>query len=117
MQSALRRKMTNLDCQRCGACCVSPSENRREGFTSYVAVAPRDAIHKRKDLVRKLVVLDAHGEPHLRLDAQGRCLALAGAVGRAVRCTIYHHRPSPCRRVEAGDALCLRYRRDAGLEC
>jgi hypothetical protein len=26
-----------------------------------------------------------------------RCVALAGAIGQAVRCTIYEQRPSPCR--------------------
>ncbi len=29
-----------------------------------------------------------------------RCLALEGEVGRAVRCTIYDRRPSPCREFE-----------------
>jgi Fe-S-cluster containining protein len=37
-------------------------------------------------------------------------LALRGAIGKRVACTIYHHRPSPCRRVQPGDANCLRYR-------
>lgn len=102
-------------CVRCGACCTNPSENVREGVTAYVEIAPGDAILKKKDLVRKLVVLDAAGVPHLRLAKDGRCLALRGAIGREVRCEIYHHRPTPCRRVEPGGALCLRYRADAGL--
>jgi Fe-S-cluster containining protein len=29
-----------------------------------------------------------------------RCMALEGEVGRAVRCTIYDQRPSPCREFE-----------------
>jgi Fe-S-cluster containining protein len=32
-----------------------------------------------------------------------------------VRCMIYHVRPSPCRRVQAGSELCARYRRGLGL--
>jgi Fe-S-cluster containining protein len=104
-----------LDCQRCGACCTNPSENIAEGVTSYVEIEPGDPILRKKDLVKKLVVLDAEGVPHMRLTADGRCLALNGAVGRRVTCTIYHHRPSPCRRVEAGSKLCLRYRADRGL--
>jgi Fe-S-cluster containining protein len=92
---------------------VNPAENISEGFTAYVEISPNDTILKRRDLVKKLVVLDEAGVPHLRLTAGGRCMALAGALGKNVRCTIYHHRPAPCRRVEAGSTLCEKYR--AGL--
>jgi uncharacterized protein len=105
-----------LDCQACGACCKNPTDNVREGYGAYVEIAPGDAILKRRDLVKKLVVLDDEGTPHLRLDASGRCLALRGALGRSVRCAIYHHRPTPCRRVEPGSDLCLSYREDHGLD-
>ena len=104
-----------LDCRRCGACCVNLPENAAESFTSWVEVAPDDAILARADLVKKLVVRDADGVPHLRVADDGRCLALRGALGRDVACTIYHHRPSPCRRVQRGDALCSRYRAAHGL--
>ena len=99
-----------FDCRTCGACCVNLPENRAEGFSSWVEVEPDDPLLRRTDLVRKHVVRDADGVPHLRLADDGRCLALAGALGRAVRCTIYRDRPSPCRRVQPGDALCQRYR-------
>jgi uncharacterized protein len=105
--------LTIEDCQQCGACCVNPSANVAEQFTTYVEIEPGDGILRRRDLVKKLVVLDAEGVPHMRLAAtDGRCLALAGALMKNVRCTIYHHRPSPCRRVEPGSKLCLRYRED-----
>jgi len=104
-----------LDCQRCGACCVNLPSNRAEGFASWVEVAEADALLGRADLVRKHVVRDANGIAHLRLADDGRCLALRGALGHAVSCAIYHHRPSPCRKVQPGDALCLRYRREHGL--
>lgn len=103
--------LTIEDCQRCGACCVNTPSNRAEGFISYVEISPSDPILKRRDLVKKLVVLDEEGVPHLRLAKDGRCLALAGALMKNVRCTIYNHRPSPCRRVEPGSKLCLEYRR------
>jgi hypothetical protein len=32
-----------------------------------------------------------------------------------VRCTLYHLRPSPCRRVQPGDDLCRRYRAEHGI--
>ena len=83
---------------------------------SWVEVDPEDQILTRADLVKKLVVHDADGVPHLRLTTDGRCLALRGALGRAVSCSIYSDRPSPCRRVQAGDALCKRYRHEHGLD-
>jgi Fe-S-cluster containining protein len=94
---------------------VNLPENRAEGFVSWVEVAEDDRLLRRADLVRKHVVRDADGVPHLRLAADGRCLALRGAVGRDVSCAIYNDRPSPCRRVQPGDALCERYRAAHGL--
>jgi Fe-S-cluster containining protein len=98
------------DCQRCGACCKNPPDNRAEGFTSWVEVEPGDRILTQPELVRRLLVEDADGVPHLRLAPDGRCLALRGSVGARNACTIYHHRPSPCRRVQPGDPHCLRAR-------
>lgn len=106
--------MSDLDCRRCGACCVNLPANREEGFTAWVEIEPDDRILERVDLVRKLV-RDIDGVPHLRLAADGRCLALRGAPGRSVECSIYNDRPSPCRRVQPGDALCKRYRVDHGI--
>lgn len=54
-------------------------------------------------------------------DMPGRCIALAGEVGMAVRCTIYHRRPEACREfapltlVGHGDAACNAARRRRGL--
>ena len=103
------------DCQRCGACCVNHPENRSEGFLGYVAVEPRDALWKKPDLVDRYVTTGEDGAPCLKLDGAGRCHALLGALGKKVRCSIYHYRPSPCRRVEAGSALCRQYRVAQGL--
>lgn len=104
-----------LDCRRCGACCVNHPENRDEGFVYWVEIAADDAILGRADLVAKHVIRDADGVPHLRMAPDGRCLALRGAIGDDVRCGIYHQRPTPCRRVQPGDALCLKYRAAHGL--
>ncbi|MBI5517788.1 MAG: YkgJ family cysteine cluster protein [Deltaproteobacteria bacterium] len=104
-----------LDCTRCGACCTSPEENRREGFRAYVTVTEEEALLRRKDLVGRYVARGEDGRAHLRLTADHRCLGLLGAVGRRVRCALYHHRPAPCRRVNPGDAECLNARRERGL--
>ncbi len=108
--------MVELDCQRCGACCCNAPANRAEGFVDYVEVLRGDAILRNRELVRRFVVYNAADVPHLRLDVTGRCLALRGALGRRVWCAIYHDRPSPCRRVQAGSDLCRRYRREQGVE-
>ena len=103
------------DCTRCGACCFNPPENVAEGYAEYVELEPGDAIWKRPELLRRHTV-EKEGRVHMRLLADQRCSALAGALGGRVRCTIYHARPSPCRRVQAGSELCSKYRRGFGLD-
>jgi hypothetical protein len=105
-----------LDCRRCGACCCNTPENRREGYVDYLPVSRRDPLRGEAALLQRFTVLGGDGEPHLRLTPDGRCVALRGRVGRRVRCLIYALRPSPCRRVERGSALCQRYRAALGLE-
>jgi Fe-S-cluster containining protein len=96
---------------RCGACCVNTPENRAGGFRDYIEVEPRDRLLDDADLVRRYTFISAQdGVIHLRLAPDGRCLALRGKLGRRVRCAIYARRPSPCRRVEPGSELCLKYR-------
>lgn len=107
--------MPRYDCLTCGACCQSPPENLAEGFSQYIEVDDDAPLLRRPDLVRKLVVRDEEGAAHLRLHADGRCLALRGQIGRHVRCEIYRERPAACRRVEAGSDLCRRYRQARGL--
>lgn len=109
------KQVTALDCTRCGACCFNPPENVREAYLDYVEVGPSDALRRRPDLLRRHTS-EQDGRVHMRLLEGGRCSALSGALGRRVRCTIYHVRPSPCRRVQAGSELCARYRREHGLE-
>lgn len=108
--------MSDYDCTRCGACCLNSRENRDEGFPYWVEIEDGARILSRRDLVKKLVVLDDAGAAHLRVASDGRCLALSGTPsahdrGR-VRCTIYTLRPRPCRRVQPGDRNCERARAD-----
>ena len=105
-----------LDCRDCGACCVNLPTNRALGFKYWVEIADGDEILDHAELVTKHVVYDADGVPHLRIVGDGRCNALRGVVGHDVWCSIYEHRPSPCREVQPGDANCLRYRREHELK-
>ena len=106
---------SNLDCQQCGACCRNDVVNRAQGVAYWVEIAPDDKILQRHDLVRKLVTYDRQRVPHLRVTHDGTCEALRGEIGTKVTCSIYHQRPSPCRRVMPGDATCLRVRAAHGL--
>lgn len=104
----------SYDCTRCGACCFNPPENVREGYFDYVQVERGDDLNARPELLQRYAV-EKEGVFHLRILSDQRCIALAGGLGRRVRCTIYHVRPSPCRRVQAGSELCERYRRGLGV--
>ncbi|HWB74430.1 MAG TPA: YkgJ family cysteine cluster protein [Nannocystaceae bacterium] len=106
--------MNAFDCMRCGACCRNPAENREEGSVEWVEVAPSEPLAG-KPAHAKLLVANDDGVLHLRLVDGGRCIALRGAIGKKVSCSIYSLRPRGCRRVEAGDRSCLRYRAEAGL--
>ncbi len=103
------------DCRRCGACCCNTSENEAEGYRDYVAIEPNNSLLKKSHLMRRFTILNDAGEPHMKLTDDGRCAALRGELGEHVSCVIYQNRPSPCRRVEAGSALCERYRKDKGI--
>lgn len=111
-----RQPAADLDCNRCGACCCNPDENRAEGSVDYVEVLPRDAILRHSSAVSRYVRFDGVGRAFLRLDPGQRCVGLRGALGRAVRCELYALRPAVCRRVTAGDDECFRARMERGLD-
>jgi Fe-S-cluster containining protein len=103
-----------FDCRTCGACCTNPDENRREGTSEWVEVAPDEQLLRRRAAAR-LVVYNPAGVAHLRL-AGDRCTALRGTLGRRVSCSIYAHRPRACRRVEAGSPRCRQYRAERAID-
>ncbi len=106
-----------LDCQKCGACCCNPAENRAEGYRDYIEVRRGEPLFERRDLRRRFTVLNAQAEVHLQLvGAEERCAALQGTLGKRVNCVIYQLRPGGCRKVLAGDKRCLQYRRERGLD-
>lgn len=106
---------TTFDCVTCGACCTNPDENRETGYAFYVEIGKRDRILRKPELVKKLVVQDPDGIPHMRLRADHRCVALKGPLGSSVSCSIYEDRPACCRRVQPGDAECRKYRKERGI--
>jgi len=102
------------DCQRCGACCCNPADNRAEGFEDWIEVQAGAPLLRRKQHAG-LLVRGRDGRQHLRLSEAGRCIALQGRTGESVRCTLYALRPRACRRVQPGDPDCRQSRVDQGL--
>lgn len=112
----MSRTVTLEDCLTCGACCCNSDENRAEGYPWYVEIdTPKSPLLLKADLRKRYVVFDEEGTPHVRLDPSGRCAALVGALGAAVKCQIYPHRPKGCRLVHPGDPGCLQARRERGI--
>jgi len=106
----------SFDCQRCGACCCNPAENRAEGYRDYVPVEPQSRLSRRLRIVGRYTRVNADGERHMKLvGPEERCAALEGRLGRSVRCAIYADRPAACRKIEAGSARCVEYRRERGI--
>jgi Fe-S-cluster containining protein len=105
----------SYDCTRCGACCQNPDDNVAEGYTFYLAIEDGAPLLRDAKLVSRLVMHDADGKPHLRLESNGRCLALRGKIGRQAVCTIYDVRPQGCRKLQPGDARCEQARRERGV--
>ena len=107
---------TDYDCTRCGACCHLPDAHRALGQSDYVEVRPSDRLARDAKLVRRFVILNDAGEPHMRMHSSLRCSALRGTLGRSAECVIYDERPSGCRRFEAGSDRCRQYRRERGVD-
>jgi Fe-S-cluster containining protein len=105
----------SYDCTRCGACCQNPDDNVAEGYIYYLAIERGAPLLSDAKLVRRLVMYDGEKAPHLRLEANGRCLALRGKIGQKAVCSMYDVRPQGCRKLQPGDARCEQARRERGL--
>jgi uncharacterized protein len=92
-------------CRQCGACCAAFrvsfywAEAEQQGL-------PPEAVEQ---VTAVLACMRGTNQP------QPRCHALQGDVGRAVICTHYAQRPSPCREVQPGDEKCAQARARHGL--
>jgi Fe-S-cluster containining protein len=111
----------DLDCRKCGLCCLSGNWNGPRSLP-FVELGKREAARLWKKHP-KLVVLDdspptgmAFKAPNsFSLDVKnGRCAALRGTVLRKTSCSIYKDRPFACREFEPGSVLCLAFRKRVG---
>jgi Fe-S-cluster containining protein len=102
-----------MPCRSCGACCASLRITLpRCELDSLGGPVPAA-------LTEPYTATTACMREHP--DIPGRCIALEGEVGTAVRCAIYENRPEACREFAPltilghGDAACNDARRRRGL--
>ncbi|HTZ40192.1 MAG TPA: YkgJ family cysteine cluster protein [Syntrophales bacterium] len=99
-------------CKLCGACCI--------GYRASFYWAEADDATKGGVPVRMTIRVGLFRRA-MRRDTDGRCIALHGAPGHRVSCTIYTRRPSVCRNFEpawqgvSGDNRCNESRARLGL--
>ncbi len=93
-----------VDCRACGGCC-------REAYHS-VTVSVRDPV-----VWQEPALIVRHGHRFEIRREGARCAALTVAEQGEARysCSIYDHRPKPCREFEANGRHCLEARRRVGL--
>jgi len=103
-----------FDCQTCGACCTNPLENRNENYIWYLEIKETPLLDRPREL-KRWVMYDDDGVPHLRLLADGRCIVLRGKIGHRVHCMIYSQRPKGCRLLQPGDPRCVIARREQNI--
>lgn len=85
--------LSSVDCRSCGACCI---EAGAVDLTCHDDV-PDDMVDEDALCFRWLKTEDG----------SNRCIALAGIVGRSVRCSIYAVRPATCSCFDRGDQACF----------
>ena len=99
-------------CKLCGACCL--------GYQASFYWAEADDATRGGVPVRMTIRVGLFRRA-MRRGPDGRCIALHGAPGHRVSCTIYNRRPSVCRNFEpawqegSGDSRCNESRARLGL--
>jgi Fe-S-cluster containining protein len=98
-----------LDCRTCGACCAPQRSDAVYVGVTAADIARMSRLWRERHVARDAILT--------KLDPVGRCVcvALRGAIGQRVSCTIYERRPSECRSFTAGTPECHKARRQAGL--
>jgi len=110
-----------LDCQTCGACCVSTWDS-----PTYVNLTDEDRsrleAHLSASTTRKYIGFEDeprcdHPSLTTKENRQGHvvCVALRGSVGGRCSCSIYEIRPAACQAFRQRSLECREARKEAGL--
>ena len=102
-----------FDCKTCGACCCNTQNNMTYSNRDYIEIDRAQRLYREeRELLNQIARLDGNRLHHFVLiGEEERCIVLDGELGQEVRCMLYDLRPTPCRKVEAGDEECLKARR------
>jgi len=111
----------HLNCQTCGACCVSTWDSPTYVNLTEGDLSELEANMSPRRLARYVGYEDDHRQQYPSLttkeNKQGHvvCTALRGSVGGRCSCSIYEIRPSACMAFARGSLGCKGARQEAGL--
>ena len=86
-----------FNCQKCGACCLSKTDNK------WIEVSEEDA----KNIDPSLLQEGDIEKYAMKQTDQGICAALKGNVKLFCWCSIYENRPLICRKIQPKDNVCM----------
>lgn len=98
-------------CQTCGACCAAFRVDFHPAELAGGAFAWGPGVDRNMTLPVTAAIVRLSGTDQ----AEPRCVALSGEIGKSVACTIYEARPSPCREFDTHHDACHRARQRHGL--
>lgn len=102
-----------LDCQSCGACCVSTGDGAAVREHGYADLSEEDVVRLPPRIRRQLQPVEVDDEIHFATRAKRLpsgtygCRYLEGTPGQRCSCEIYDVRPAVCRDFQVGGATCL----------
>lgn len=95
----LSRVVSSDVCTQCGACCA----HYRVSF--YWAESEQIPEHMVESITSVYACMKGTNQ------AQPRCIALQGEIGKQVSCSIYTLRSSACKEVQVADEQCIKARK------
>ena len=111
--SAEIRAEYEAKCQSCGLCCCHPltkADGPITGNSEFTHWSSESVTYR---WWHGEEITDTQTGFWMRRTWDGKCIALEGALGEKVKCSIYEDRPSVCRQFEAGSEACLHLREKA----
>lgn len=104
-------RLTEKDCQACGACCGPPYV-----APTYIDLTRDDVRRLPRGYRLRYVTKNSAPALQTKTTEDGIvCVALRGRIGTRVSCAIYERRPDACRRFLPGSRKCLALRAYAAI--
>lgn len=106
------RKLVQVDCRSCGACCVSAGNGTDVLDYGYADLTPEDVERVSTHVRQQLHVISVGDETRHATRAKQlpsgayACQYLRGTPGQRCSCSIYATRPEICSRFQVGGTTC-----------